>query len=377
MPRPASVTWRVLLAAALYALFGALVSHGFTRLTGLSRWTLLPGGPSQYFSALLSINLINWFGWCLLAAAVFALGRRVRFDREGWWQALAFHAVASIAITTAHLVLTATGRVWLQDWYGGDPLWWPSVRDAILRQLDQELPVYWALLGLQHAVDYRSEIRTRELKEAELRTKLVEAQLSALQQQLHPHFLFNTLHAISTLVHRDPDKADAMIERLSDLLRITLSKVGVQEVALAEELEYLRAYLDIEQVHFGDRLKIAYRVDAVALDAMVPTMILQPLAENAIRHGLEPRLGGGVLAVEAAREHDTLRIRIVDTGRGLAGTRIVREGVGLSNTRARLDRLYGAEASVTLRDNPGGGAVTEIVLPFRQGPVEQLREEVA
>lgn len=151
MPRMASVTWRVLLAAALYALFGALVSHLFTRFTGLSRWTLLPGGPSQYFSALLSINLVVWGSWCLLAAVVFALGRRVRFDREGWWKTLAFHAVASILITTAHIVITSTGRVWLQEWWGGDPQWWPSVRDAFLRQLDQELPVYWALLGLQHA----------------------------------------------------------------------------------------------------------------------------------------------------------------------------------------------------------------------------------
>ena len=126
------------------------------------------------------------------------------------------------------------------------------------------------------------------MRSARLETRLMESQLQALQQQLHPHFLFNTLHAISTLVHRDPDKADLMIERLSDLLRITLRKVGVQEVELAEELEYLRAYLDIEQVHFGNRLRIEYRIDAAAMDVLVPTLILQPLVENAIRHGLEP-----------------------------------------------------------------------------------------
>ena len=125
-------------------------------------------------------------------------------------------------------------------------------------RVDQVLPVYWALIGLQHAVDYYRQARAREVRSARLETRLMESQLQALQQQLHPHFLFNTLHAISTLVHRDPDKADLMIERLSDLLRITLRKVGVQEVELAEELEYLRAYLDIEQVHFGNRL--AHRV---------------------------------------------------------------------------------------------------------------------
>ena len=165
-----------------------------------------------------------------------------------------------------------------------------------------ELPVYWALVGLQHAVDYYRESRAREVRAAQLETRLVEAQLQALQQQLHPHFLFNTLHAISALVHRDPDKADAMIERLSDLLRITLDKVGVQEVTLAEELEYLRAYLDIEQVHFGDRLRDRVsRSMPHALDALVPNLILQPLAENAIRHGLEPRAGNGRLTIEATR----------------------------------------------------------------------------
>ena len=146
----------------------------------------------------------------------------------------------------------------------------------------------------------------------------MESQLQALQQQLHPHFLFNTLHAISTLVHRDPDKADLMIERLSDLLRITLRKVGVQEVELAEELEYLRAYLDIEQVHFGNRLRIEYRIDAAAMDVLVPTLILQPLVENAIRHGLEPMVRPGTLTIEAQADGDTLWLRVRDDGAGFA-----------------------------------------------------------
>ena len=170
-----------------------------------------------------------------------------------------------------------------------------TIVDAFFRTLDQVLPVYWAIIGLQHAVDYYRQARAREVRSARLETRLMESQLQALQQQLHPHFLFNTLHAISTLVHRDPEKADLMIERLSDLLRITLRKVGVQEVELAEELEYLRAYLDIEQVHFGNRLRIEYRIDAAAMDVLVPTLILQPLVENAIRHGLEPMVRPGTL----------------------------------------------------------------------------------
>ena len=225
--------------------------------------------------------------------------------------------------------------------------------------------VYWALVGLQHAVDYYRQARAREVRSARLETRLMESQLQALQQQLHPHFLFNTLHAISTLVHRDPEKADLMIERLSDLLRITLRKVGVQEVELAEELEYLRAYLDIEQVHFGNRLRIEYRIDAAAMDVLVPTLILQPLVENAIRHGLEPMVRPGTLSIEAQADGDTLWLRVRDDGAGLPKNWKRREGVGLTNTRSRIDRLYGEQAALTVRENPGGGVLVDIYIPLR------------
>ena len=142
------------------------------------------------------------------------------------------HAVASIAVATALVVVVASVRVVLQRWWGLSPVWWDSVYEAFFRTIDFHVPIYWALLGLQHAVDYHREVRAREVAAAQLETRLVEAQLQALHRQLHPHFLFNTLHAISALVHRDPDKADAMIERLSDLLRMTLRTVGVQEVTL-------------------------------------------------------------------------------------------------------------------------------------------------
>ncbi len=152
---------------------------------------------------------------------------------------------------------------------------------------------------------------------AQLETRLVEAQLQALHRQVHPHFLFNTLHAISALVHRDPDRADAMIERLSDMLRVTLSTVGVQEVTVRQELDFLRAYLDIEQVNFGSRLRVTLDVDAEVLDALVPNLVLQPLAENALRHGLAPLPGGGSLEVTARRDGDVLVLCVSDDGRGL------------------------------------------------------------
>ena len=356
--------WQIaLVIGGAYSLFAALVSVWFTTATGLSLWSL-QADRTTHFAYILAMNLVVWGSWAIFAPVAFALGRRFRFERHHWRRALLVHVPAALAVTSLHLVLVGTGRVALQRLAGVDAEWAATVSDAFFRTLDFELPVYWALVGLQHATDYYRRSRAREVRAARLEARLIEAQLQALQHQLHPHFLFNTLHAISTLVHRDPDTADAMIERLSDLLRITLRKVGEQETPLDEELDYLRAYLDIEQVHFGDRLKIAYCIDAATLDAMVPTMILQPLAENAIRHGLAPQAQAGVLTIETSRVQGSLRIRVTDTGRGLAGPAPV-DGVGLANSRARLDRLYGPAGSLRLAANPGGGAVAELVIPFR------------
>jgi two-component system, LytTR family, sensor kinase len=380
MKSPWPVPLRALLAAGVvYALFAASVSHWFTRTTGLSRWTMAPAGPAIEFANLFGVNLAMWCGWGALAIVIFALGRRVRFDRAHWARALAFHAVASVVVTTAHVVLVSTVRVALQTMWGLEPSWWLSVHEMFFRTLDSELPVYWALLGLQHAVDYHREVRARDVAAANLETRLMEAQLQALQCQLHPHFLFNTLHAIATLVHQDPDKADRMIERLSDLLRVTLDKVGVQEVPLAEELEYLQAYLDIVQIHFGDRLDVRQAIEPETLDALVPYLVLQPLVENAVRHGLEPRRGDGVLAIQARRVDDRLQLVVRDNGRGMSATALgdANLGVGVSNTRARLERLHPGRHTLAFAAAPGGGVAVTIELPFRPAPAPLIQPVVA
>jgi hypothetical protein len=236
------------------------------------------------------MNLAMWTGYALWTPAIFWLGRNFRFDRRGWKTAIAIHVPASLLITATHLVFVALLRYYLQGLRGGTPDLWTTIGDAFFRTVDQVLPVYWALIGLQHAVDYYRQARAREVRSARLETRLMESQLQALQQQLHPHFLFNTLHAISTLVHRDPEKADAMIERLSDLLRISLRKVGAQEVELAEELEYLRAYLDIEQVHFGNRpaRRISHRRSRTGRDGADA----DPAAARRERDSPRPRADG-------------------------------------------------------------------------------------
>ena len=359
--------WLLLIAiSAAYAVFASVVSVGYTAIYGLSRWSLRPD-TTAIFPYLILMNLAMWTGFMLWAPVIFWFGRRFRFDRQGWKTAIAVHLPASLLITATHLALIGALRFYLQTVRGGSPVLSTTIVDSFFRTLDQFMMVYWALIGLHHALDYYRQARSRELRSARLETRLMESQLQALQQQLHPHFLFNTLHAISTLVYRDPEKADLMIERLSDLLRITLKKVGVQEVELAEELEYLRAYLDIEQVHFGNRLRIEYRIDAAALDVLVPTLILQPIVENAIRHGLEPMLRPGTLTVEAQADGDTMWLRVRDDGAGLPKSWKRREGVGLTNTRSRIDRLYGEQAALTVRENPGGGVLVDIYIPLRRG----------
>jgi two-component system, LytTR family, sensor kinase len=380
---------------AAYSLFAALVSFWFTRATGLSLWTLR-ADASANFGYILAMNVVYWGSWAPLAVLVLDLATRWRIDAASWRRNVPRHVAAGFVIACVHIVVVATGRTLLQRSVGMEVSWSDRVWEMFFRTVDWELTIYCALVGLQHALDYYGEVRVRDLREAQLETRLVEAQLQALQRQLHPHFLFNTLHAISALVHREPDKADAMIERLSDLLRLTLDKVGVQEVTLEQELDYLRAYLDIEQVHFGDRLEIIYDVDAQAMDALVPNMVLQPLAENAIRHGLEPRSARGRLAIEAFREGETLVLRVVDNGRGLLQVKpalpaVARPdstgraevgaglpalacqespgraevGVGLLNTRARLERLYGAAATLEIRPNAGGGVAVTVRFPFK------------
>lgn len=375
----APVGW-MMMAVGGYACFASTISFWFTRSTGLSRWTMQPAGPSVAWGSLFLLNLVTWCGWGVLAMVVFWLGRHVRLDRRRWAGALAVHVPASLVVTTLHLTGVATMRVALQTWWGLEVSWVASVREAFFRTIDLTLPVYWALLALQHAIDFHAETRARDVTAARLEAQLIEAQLQALQGQLHPHFLFNTLHAIATLVHSAPDRADAMIERLGDLLRVTLDHIGVQQVPLAEELEYVDNYLDIVQMQLGDRLEVRRRIDPDVLGLAVPFLVLQPIAENAVRHGLEPREGRVRLTIDARRCGDRLAIVLSDSGPGLvaaAGAGRIGRGVGLANVRARLDRLYGGSGRLSLNDAPDGGVAVTVEVPARVATVTPVPARVA
>jgi LytS/YehU family sensor histidine kinase len=225
--------------------------------------------------------------------------------------------------------------------------------------------IYFALVALCHARDFYGRYRERERRALELESRLALAQLQALRMQLRPHFLFNALNAIAELIHENPGTAEAMVLRLAELLRLALRAENAQEVPLHQELEFARQYLEIEQVRFRDRLCVDLHIDPGTLKALVPSFALQPLVENAIRHGLYPKPGAGRIEICASRDEGSLRLEVCDDGPGLPNPGPVRDGLGLANTRARLAQLYGPLGRLDLVSPQAGGLKVIVVIPFR------------
>jgi len=357
----------ILVVGTLYAIFAALVSYAFTVRTGRSLWTLQPDESANWWYVLL-MNLVYWDSWAVLTPSILWLAQRFRFGSTSWRRPLLVHLAGGVIFSLVHVVVVASGRFGLQALAGMPVSWWPGVQDAFFRTLDWEVTFYWAVVGLSHALDFYTEAQERAVGAAQLKTRLAQAQLEALQRQLHPHFLFNTLDAILALVRKDPDAAELMIERLSDLLRLTLEHTGVQEVPLEQELQYLEKYLEIEKVHLGDRLTWHFDISPETLDALVPYLMLQPLAENAVRHGIDPRAVPGRIEIRSRRMDASLELTVLDDGAGWSSARVakVSHGVGLANTRARLERLYGSRQRLNIVQPPKGGLSVSIAIPYRQ-----------
>jgi LytS/YehU family sensor histidine kinase len=211
---------------------------------------------------------------------------------------------------------------------------------------------------------------------ANLEAQLARAQVQVLQRQLQPHFLFNTLQSLSALIHRDQRAADEMLGKLSQLLRLTLSGGGRAEVRLDRELLHTRRYLEVEQTNLGDRLTFHEEVDPEILDAAVPALLLQPLAENAVRHGVAPLAAGGTVRITGRRAGDDLWLQVIDNGMGLtAGADS--HGIGLDNTRQRLRFLYGDRQALSVAENPGGGVIVTVRLPYRDLAVDAREASLA
>lgn len=320
------------------------------------------------FPMLFLLNMTYWYSWAVLAPGIFWLARRYRFGRETWVRSLAVHTGGIIVATFLHAVLTVSCRVPIAALFATprSMTWWESFRELFFLNFDWEMMTYWALVGLSHAIDFYRDGQEQRVTAAQLEARLAEARLQALQSQLHPHFLFNTLHTISALMHRDTDAADEMLARLSDLLRLSLDRLGTQQVTLKEEIDFLQKYLEIERTRFGERLDVRIAVAPETLDASVPNLLLQPLVENALRHGIGQKIGGGIVEIRAAREGDDLCLLVRDTGPGLSAAKLsaLNTGVGLSNTRSRLEELFPARHRFEFHEPGEGGLAVKIRIPF-------------
>ena len=331
---------------------------------------------------LLALNLVYWYLPALLAPTIMALVLRYQLGRVRWSTQALVHVTGAVVYSVVHTVgmLGMRAVLFPEGRPGSLAALWEWARHDYLRQLDWLLMTYLFLVGLAHALAYRRESEARALAAANLETRLMEAQLQALQRQLHPHFLFNTLNTISGLMRINVNAADLMIDRLGDLLRMTLDTSGTQQVPLKQELDVLKKYLEIEQTRFDSRLSVAMHIEFEALDALVPNLLLQPLVENAIRHGVAPHSRPGWIAIHAARDGNRLKIEIRDSGNGLPPERLtaLNRGVGLGNTRARLTHLYPSAHQFAFSNLDDGFCVT-VGIPFEvdSQSVEYIRAGVA
>jgi sensor histidine kinase YesM len=303
--------------------------------------------------------------WAFLTPMVLAIDRRIQGRRLGAVGYLGAHLLGMILVFVPYwLILRTINLLWKCSQSGWNLSQLVAFAPTTLNVFGAFLsvPFVYFLILLGAAAMKQAQARQQEEIEAgRLARHLSEARLALLQRQLHPHFLFNALQAISTLLHRDPATADRLLVRLSDLLRAMLDDASGQTLSLRTELELIRKYLDIEQARFGDRLKVEWRVDESLLEVQVPSLIVLPLVENAIRHGLSPKVGPGRLTIEARSGGAGLLLTVEDDGLGAALP--LRPGLGVGNTRERLVALYGEQAALSIDAAPGAGFRARIEIP--------------
>jgi len=300
--------------------------------------------------------LTEWYAWAALTPLVAWLARRFPVRRGSIVQAVAVHTAAGLILAFVKVTLTRLLRLSIvrsSDYFQ-------------ISDLSTQFVIYLALVAAVHALASYRAGREGELRASQLEARLAGARLQLLKMQLHPHFLFNTLNAIAELVHEDPATADRMIASLSELLRESLDVGAADQVPLAKELQLLDRYIDIQRARFGDRLDVRVDVEHEnARAALVPILILQPLVENSIRHGLAARVNACRIQVRAMKRTDRLVLEVEDDGIGLGPDGTAREGVGLGNTRARLQELYGANQALSVRNVEGGGVLVRLAIPWQ------------
>ncbi len=311
--------------------------------------------------------LLPWLAVLPFIPAVVWLAARLPLDRGRWRRNLLPHVGATVAFAAAHQVVAVLllGATDLLVMRGAVPAYAAVFLKLFAYRFGLDVLVYWATVGLVHAERSSREAAEREQAAARLEASLSEARLSALRDQIDPHFLFNTLNSVSVLALRgDPEGVTRVVAALGNLLRRSLDGGRAQEVPLADELAMLEHYLEIQAIRFGDRLTIEREIDPAAREVLVPSMLTQPLVENAVHHAVAPTPGPARIAIRARRDGASLLLEVADSGPGFAGAAPA-EGIGLGNTRARLAQLYGARHALEFGAGPEGGARVTVRLPWR------------
>lgn len=324
------------------------------------------GADSTSWWTALRANLPEWYIWGLVSLVVVRLTRRFPIDRANWRRHLTLHIGTSFNLALLHLLAS----VLLQSLFhaaAAEPYAvLPKLVDNFTVQYHWNVVVYWGILGVAHAREYHRDREAHRLRAARLAARLAQARLQALTLELRPHFLFNALNAIAELIHEDPDGAERMVQRLGDLLRRTLETGGARDVPLERELELADGYLSVEAIRFQDRLSVDYDIAPEARAARLPAMLLLPLVENAVRHGVARRAGPGRVGIRARRAAGRLEVEIWDDGPGLPEPGQERRGIGLANTRARLVQVYGAQHTLELVPRSPTGLTVRLTVPFRE-----------
>jgi sensor histidine kinase YesM len=320
------------------------------------------------WKATLTGYLADFYLWGLVSPLIFKLARRFEL-RARLPRNLLIHT--GLSVLFSFVVLSAAAPIF---WYFGypnltrNPTLLTLVRNSAFSvyYLHLGLTIYWATLIVAHASQYYRDLREGEARAGQLATQLAQAQLQALKMQIHPHFLFNTLNSIAALLHKDVETADRMIARLGDFLRLTLRRSDAQTVVFGQELEFLKCYLDIEHIRFQDRLHVAMEIEQEALDVLVPNLILQPIVENAIRHGIARQTISGRVTIRAFKRQERLIMEVEDNGPGLEHGKPLGNlsgGIGLSNTRARLQQFYGQDYQFEIANSTGRGVIVTLDIP--------------
>ena len=347
--------------------------------------------PTPWRDYLVS-ELVGVYIWALLTPAIFWLGRRFPIERRNVGRRVALHLLLGAIVSVAQVAIESAVLPHLGVFPHVMRTFGKAFALLVVIMFHNGVETYWAILGVQYGIRYYQSYQERkqealrlELRASELQSQLVQAQLGMLKMQLQPHFLFNTLNAIMVLVRQQKSReAEETLGHLGDLLRCVLEDVKAQEVSLRRELQYLQLYLSIEQVRFQDRLRVEISSDPAILDAAVPQMVLQPVVENAIRHGIGKSSSAGKVKISAARVNDMLELKVQDDGPGFPSggsfenNSSTNHGIGLANTRARLQQLHGEEAHLTIENGQPHGAVVTMVFPYHavQGTFETEVMEV-